>query len=96
MPWSIVRFIQVNHFTISKKYFSTSAHQCPIFWTSEKPIESVHGGYSAYGGHGGHGGHEKHSEHLQHVEIAAAHLLPDQPKVEDGVGDNVKEARLVN
>ena len=59
-------------------------------------MESVHGGYSAYGGHGGHGGHEKYSEHVQHVESAAAHLLPDQPKVEDGVGDKVKEARLVN
>ena len=59
-------------------------------------MESVHGGYSAYGFHGGHGGHEKYSEHVQHVKSAAAHLLPDQPKVEDGVGDNVKEARLVN
>ena len=56
-------------------------------------VDTVHGGH---GGRGGHGGHEKHSEHVQHVESAAAHLLPDQPKVEDGVGDKVKEARLVN
>ena len=51
---------------------------------------------TVHGGHGGRGGHEKHSEHVQHVENAAAHLLPDQPKVEDGVGDKIKEARLVN
>ena len=56
-------------------------------------VDTVH---SRHGGHGGHGGHGKHSEHVQHVESAAAHLLPDQPKVEDGVGDKVKEARLVN
>ena len=74
-------------------FFNISASGVPLFGTREKTIESVHGGYSAYGGHGGH---EKHREHVQHVESAAAHLLPDQPKVEDGVGDNVKEARLVN
>ena len=26
LPWSIVGFIQINHFTISKTYFFTSAH----------------------------------------------------------------------